>query len=413
MPRLPTSLLRKAYAIDSLLPPLLGPCRDLNSARNELRWLREHVDKVSRARYTKGGSSAKGGLLRTLVRKRVSGGKPIGAPLQYGLGTEYFGDLEIEVRPGVLIPRPETAASVTHLTRLVRDARELPTELRILDLCTGTGCIPLLFHDVFYSVRSDVELRFLGVDISSKAIALANRNLQRLRRSKKYVHKGVTEFMLADVLVNPFADRARRPDEPLPLKSALNFNKKRVFWDILVSNPPYISPSAFRTTTARSVRGFEPRLALVPPGEAGRSDTEQGDAFYPMLLVAAIDAEVKIVLLEVADLDQAYRVARMAQGMQVYDGIEIWRDQPDQAHDGSSQPSSEFPIIGQGNGRSVLCWRGPGALWLGKNNGEASNAGPLVQKPYSELDSVSKPEAVHSSLHPESFMQMQGGRRNV
>lgn len=84
---------------------------------------------------------AKGGLLRTLVRKRVGGGKPVvgiakahhrkgaslarrellrtlvqnrakGAPLQYGLGTEYFGDLEIEVRPGVLIPRSATASRI-------------------------------------------------------------------------------------------------------------------------------------------------------------------------------------------------------------------------------------------------------------------------------------------------------------
>jgi hypothetical protein len=177
MPRLATSLLRKAYAIHRFLPPLLGTCRELQSAQNELRWLREHVEKVAKAcqagrvgpaegkllnyrsmgigvrnaiwrtavrqrarksdymakimaaRKTKGrtpetrqlnpkrhrrahidkatkeqhprrGNLKKAELLRSLVKRRAKGW-----PLQYGLGTEYFGDLEIECRPGVLIPR--------------------------------------------------------------------------------------------------------------------------------------------------------------------------------------------------------------------------------------------------------------------------------------------------------------------
>lgn len=100
MPRIPTALLRKAYTIDPLLPALLAPCRDLGSAQNELRWLREHVDKVARARHARGDIIAKGALLRDLVTQRASG-----KPLQYILGTEYFGDLELRCAPGVLIPR--------------------------------------------------------------------------------------------------------------------------------------------------------------------------------------------------------------------------------------------------------------------------------------------------------------------
>jgi methylase of polypeptide subunit release factors len=100
MPRIPTSLLRKAHAIDPFLPALLAPCRDLHTAQNELRWLREHVEKVAEARRAKGDTLAKGALLRQLVKERTSG-----KPLQYLLGTEYFGDLEIRCRPGVLIPR--------------------------------------------------------------------------------------------------------------------------------------------------------------------------------------------------------------------------------------------------------------------------------------------------------------------
>lgn len=100
MPRIPISLLRKAYTIDPFLPPLLRPCRDLRAAQNELRWLREHVENVASARRTRGDRLAKGALLRELVKQRA-----FGKPLQYILGTEYFGELEIRCRPGVLIPR--------------------------------------------------------------------------------------------------------------------------------------------------------------------------------------------------------------------------------------------------------------------------------------------------------------------
>jgi methylase of polypeptide subunit release factors len=99
MPRLATALLRKARALDPLLPPLLAPCRDLGAAQNELRWLREHVTQTAKSRNTK----EKAALLKQLVQDRASG-----KPLQYILGSEYFGDLEIQCRPGVLIPRYAT-----------------------------------------------------------------------------------------------------------------------------------------------------------------------------------------------------------------------------------------------------------------------------------------------------------------
>lgn len=100
MPRIPTALLRKARTIDPFLPALLATCRDLHTAQNELRWLREHVEKIAKARRARGDTLARGALLGQLVRERARG-----KPLQYLLGTEYFGELEIRCRPGVLIPR--------------------------------------------------------------------------------------------------------------------------------------------------------------------------------------------------------------------------------------------------------------------------------------------------------------------
>jgi hypothetical protein len=100
MPRIPNALLRQARAIDAFLPALLAPCRDLHTAQNELRWLREHVNKIAKARRARGDILAKGAFLHQLVRERA-----LGKPLQYILGTEHFGDLEIRCRPGALIPR--------------------------------------------------------------------------------------------------------------------------------------------------------------------------------------------------------------------------------------------------------------------------------------------------------------------
>ena len=103
MPRLPTSLLRRAHHLHPLLPCLLRPCRDIVSAQNELRWLREHAIKVLSVHKAK-PKPVRDELLRTklhqLCRERAKG-----RPLQYLIGSQPFGDLEILSRPKVLIPR--------------------------------------------------------------------------------------------------------------------------------------------------------------------------------------------------------------------------------------------------------------------------------------------------------------------
>lgn len=97
MPRIPPTLLRHARRIDRLLPPLLPVCRDLSSSQNELKWLGEHAAEVACKRGIVGDEKR---LLQRYVTRRARG-----EPLQYILGTEFFGDLEIKCRPGVLIPR--------------------------------------------------------------------------------------------------------------------------------------------------------------------------------------------------------------------------------------------------------------------------------------------------------------------
>lgn len=100
MPRLPHSLLTKAYAKSPLLPIVLRGTRDLELAINELRWLSEHVSSSSNAATL---SSPERKRLLRLCRRREKG-----EPLQYILGSQPFGPLDLKCRKGVLIPRYES-----------------------------------------------------------------------------------------------------------------------------------------------------------------------------------------------------------------------------------------------------------------------------------------------------------------
>lgn len=99
MPRLHPRMLHHARKIDPLLPLVLQATRDLGSAKHELRWLKEYVS--SSQRQEKG--SAKKDCDRRLRKACLDRAR--GKPLQYILGSEYFGDLEILCSKGVLIPR--------------------------------------------------------------------------------------------------------------------------------------------------------------------------------------------------------------------------------------------------------------------------------------------------------------------
>ncbi|OJD28241.1 hypothetical protein ACJ73_00371 [Blastomyces percursus] len=234
-----------------------------------------------------------------------------GIPLQYILGDQPFGELEILCRRGVLIPRPETEAYTARVANLLLSKvapakrkhehehehdrhRHLPT-LRILDLCTGTGCIPLLLHSLLSPVFPKLEI--CGVDISSRALRLACENLEhniklgtldeRAREEVSFVRGDVLSELGAADNINAASNGVLRREKLAHFITATggNFRNSRSSNNnnastptstspepdtntvtILLSNPPYISPAQFTNgTTARSVRKFEPKLALVPP----------------------------------------------------------------------------------------------------------------------------------------------------
>lgn len=97
MPRLHPRILHHARKIDPLLPLVLQATRDLGSAKNELRWLKEYITALPPKPCQPGQYDRR---LREACVDRARG-----KPLQYIMGTEYFGDLEILCEKGVLIPR--------------------------------------------------------------------------------------------------------------------------------------------------------------------------------------------------------------------------------------------------------------------------------------------------------------------
>lgn len=110
--------------------------------------------------------------------------------------------------------------------------------------------------------------------------------------------------------------------------------QEKLCCDVIVANPPYIAPRSFWDgTTARSVRMFEPSLALVPPEISQNSimDTiRQEDIFFDSILRLALDVQAKLTVLECGSLMQAQRVAVMckdiANGFQQDQviSVEVW-----------------------------------------------------------------------------------------
>ncbi|KAM0287440.1 hypothetical protein ACHAQH_000391 [Verticillium albo-atrum] len=315
MPRLAPSLLRKAYRISPNIRTLLPTTRDIPSAANELRWIREHI----RANPISDPQPSPSQRLSRLCRRRGRG-----EPLQYVLGTQPFGRLDIRCRPGVLVPRPETEALAVHLEGLLRSGLlPLPQrdELRIVDFCTGTGCIAL---SLFGGLQAD-ERRLVvrGVDVSPVAVALAKENLERNVKEGRLsgVREGqIIDFVLADVFDDAAIDGFAGGSRP---------------WDVIVSNPPYVSHDVWkhgRGQMGYSVRKYEPRLALVPGEDVPVYEgCAHEDVFYARLLDVAVRLGVRLVLFELGDEGQAARVLRLVMQREAFRGAacEVWRDWPD------------------------------------------------------------------------------------
>lgn len=155
-----------------------------------------------------------------LLQRRIAG-----EPLAYIIGHWSFYGLEFELSPDVLIPRSDTELLVDAALNALRDKRGL----RILDLCTGSGCIGL-------AIAANAKThRIVLADKSKPALLMAQKNAKRLGLRFQ------TLCVEADALLPP--------------------SPRLGSFDLICTNPPYI-PSREVDTLDPSVKDYEPRPAL-------------------------------------------------------------------------------------------------------------------------------------------------------
>lgn len=152
-----------------------------------------------------------------------------GKPVQYILHEAWFFGMKLYVDENVLIPRQETEELI-YLIQKEYKAQSSPQ--RIIDLCTGSGCIAIALKKVF--IHSEVT----ALDISPKAINVAKGNAKEERAELQFTEQ--------DLLVQSFQ---------LPGK-----------YDLIVSNPPYVRQSEMKFMHDR-VNAYEPHLALFVQDE--------------------------------------------------------------------------------------------------------------------------------------------------
>jgi release factor glutamine methyltransferase len=211
----------------ALIEQALAPCYDSPQLRTQYAWwMLEAISGRSRAELiaqkTVHLTPEQKTLLQTWINRQVMQHEP----LQYLIGSVPFLDLTINVRPPILIPRPETEEWCANLITEFTAYQDQP--LHILDLCTGSGCIALAFAQAFRNAT------VYAVDISLQAINLAQENAKQNNISN-------VQFIYSDLYTS--------------LNPALKF-------DLIVSNPPYISKEEWNDLDP-SVKEWEDYQALV------------------------------------------------------------------------------------------------------------------------------------------------------
>ena len=189
-------------------------------------------------------------------------------PLQYILGSQVFMGLDFEVNEHVLIPRQDTENLVEEVNKIIKQmkADKIDSDIDILDMCTGSGCI------IISLVAMNEGVYGTAVDLSREAISVARRNA---------INNSVTdrvEFYVGDLF-----DGITEHKEQKVVRAGLSCTKygpARQTFDIIVSNPPYI-PTAEIAKLMPEVGDFEPMMAL--------DGDEDGLRFYRQIVADAPD----------------------------------------------------------------------------------------------------------------------------
>ncbi|MBG16627.1 MAG: protein-(glutamine-N5) methyltransferase, release factor-specific [Crocinitomicaceae bacterium] len=152
--------------------------------------------------------------------KQVIGRLKADEPIQYILGQTMFYDLVLNVKPGVLIPRPETEELVDWILESVDDGTSC------LDIGTGSGCIALALKSKTKNVN------VTAIDSSKEALLIAKENAKNLNLDVNFIEEDI-------------------------------FNPRQIKkkWDFIISNPPYI-PEYDKNMMDNNVLNYEPHNAL-------------------------------------------------------------------------------------------------------------------------------------------------------
>ena len=201
----------------------------IEQARQESRFLLEAVSGMTMTQFLLHQTDEMPADLtekyRELTEKRC---KRI--PLQHLTGEQEFMGLRFLVNEDVLIPRQDTEILVEEALSDLRSRSEEETKLRVLDLCTGSGCIAISLALMM------PELSVSASDLSERALAVAKENAA--------FHQAPVRFYQGDLFA-PLAGQT---------------------FDLIVSNPPYI-PTEVIGTLMPEVRDHEPAMALDGKGD--------------------------------------------------------------------------------------------------------------------------------------------------
>ena len=202
----------------------------LSEATHITDWVFEKVASLKRSDILKTPDKQITPVADNLIQKTLQE-LLLHKPVQYVLGEAWFYNMKLKVNEHVLIPRPETEELVE---QLIKDRKSKLTDPVILDIGTGSGCIPIAIK------KSLPASRVTAIDISENALALAKENAA--------LHNAHITFTQLD-----FLDESKwhtLPDS-----------------DIIISNPPYI-PQNEKRKLDKKVTDFEPHLALFVPDES-------------------------------------------------------------------------------------------------------------------------------------------------
>ena len=155
-----------------------------------------------------------------------------GKPVQYITHNQEFMKLKFYVDENVLIPQPDTEILVEEAMKKAQDILKIKNNIKILDLCTGSGAITIaLEHQLKNSIDfTNVKLEIYASDISEKAIEIAKKNAK--------INNSSINFIISDMFKN------------------ININD----FDMIISNPPYIEKETI-SKLSKEVK-HEPHIAL-------------------------------------------------------------------------------------------------------------------------------------------------------